>query len=109
MLGAYKATQNRVENGRKKFGYTFLDAAYESEKGGRSLNKPLGTVTTVNKHSLVRGDYMRPLSVQEIARAQSFSDNYVWPEQKTIAYSLIGNAVPALGGMRTIKALLKAA
>lgn len=104
-----KATRLRVENGRLRYGNMFLDAAYGSEKGGRDLNKPLGTVTTINKHSLVRGDYIRPLSISEVAKAQTFSDDYIWPEQKTISYSLIGNAVPPLGGKRIIQALLKAA
>ncbi len=88
------ATQRRVENGRKLFGHVFLDAAYSGEKGGRSLDKPLGTVTTVNKHSLVIGDKIRPLSISEQARAQTFEEDYIFPKSRTLTKMMIGNAVP---------------
>lgn len=88
------ATQNRVKNGRAEFGSVFLDAAYGSERSGRSIFKPLGTITTVNKHSLVVEDRIRPLSIKELARGQSFPDHYLWPTSKTATKSMIGNAVP---------------
>lgn len=91
-----EATRNRVANGRKRFGEVFLDAAYGSEKGGRSIHKPLGTVTTVNKHSIVMGDKIRPLSIAELAKAQSFPSTYKWPKQRTQTKTMIGNAVPPL-------------
>ncbi|MDW2094053.1 DNA cytosine methyltransferase [Vibrio sp. 1865] len=89
-----EATQNRVMNGRKEHGDIFLDAAYGTEKGGRSINKPLGTVTTNNKHSLVMGDKIRPLSIREQALAQTFPEHYQFPESKTQTKLMIGNAVP---------------
>ncbi len=89
-----EATQRRVRNGRKELGDTFLDAAYGTERSGRSIHKPLGTVTTNNKHSLVMGDKIRPLSIREIAAAQTFPDAYKWPESKTQTKLMIGNAVP---------------
>lgn len=103
------ATQKRVANGRKEFGEVFLDAAYGTEKGGRSLDKPLGTVTTVNKHSLVIGDKIRPLTILEQARAQSFDDSYKWPKSKTLTKMMIGNAVPPVMAEEITKAVLKAA
>jgi DNA (cytosine-5)-methyltransferase 1 len=103
------ATQNRVANGRKKFGDVFLDAAYGSATSGRSLDKPLGTVTTVNKHSLVIGDEMRALTVSEQAAAKTFREDYVWPKPKTISKLMIGNAVPPLMAYEVTKAILKAA
>lgn len=104
-----EALQKRVANGRKEFGDIFLDAAYGTEKGGRSLDKPLGTVTTVNKHSLVIGDKIRPLTVKEQARAQSFDDSYQWPESKTLTKMMIGNAVPPVMAREITKAVLLAA
>jgi DNA (cytosine-5)-methyltransferase 1 len=103
------ATQNRVKNGRLKYGEIFLDAAYGSERGGRSLDKPLGTVTTVNKHSLVYGEYIRPLTIREQAAAQSFRSDYVWPTSKTLTKSMIGNAVPPKMAEIITKAVLQAA
>lgn len=103
-----KATQNRIINGRKKFGDVFLDAAYGNEKGGRDINKPIGTITTINKHSLVMGDYIRSLTVRELAAAQSFSSEYILPEGRTIAKELIGNAVPPLMAERFTRAVISA-
>jgi DNA (cytosine-5)-methyltransferase 1 len=103
------STQNRVKNGRKRFGEIFLDAAYGSEVGGRSIDKPLGTVTTVNKHSLVIGDKIRPLSLKEQIAAQTFPDNYHWPKLKTLAKEMNGNAVPPMLVEHFTKAVLRAA
>jgi DNA (cytosine-5)-methyltransferase 1 len=102
-------TRDRVKNGRAKFGEIFLDAQYGSAKSGRSLNDPLGTVTTVNKHSLVIGDKIRPLTVTELAKAQTFPETYVWPTGSTITKELIGNAVPPLMSYEYTKAILAAA
>lgn len=104
-----EATRRRVKNGQKQFGDIFLDAAYGTEKGGRSLDKPLGTVTTVNKHSLVIGNMIRALTVKELALAQTFPSSYQWPKQKTITKKMIGNAVPPLMAKQITKALLKSA
>lgn len=103
------ATQNRVTNGRKQFGNVFLDAAYGSAKSGRSLDKPLGTVTTVNKHSLVIGDDIRALTINEQAAAQTFRKDYVWPKSKTLTKLMIGNAVPPIMAYEVTKSILKAA
>ena len=104
-----KATQLRVANGRKKYGEVFLDASYGSARCGRSLDKPLGTVTTINKHSLVIGDKIRPLSLSELSLAQTFSPNYVWPKGKTLSKAMIGNAVPPLMAKEVTLAFLRAA
>lgn len=86
-------TQNRIKNGRRKFGEIFLEAAYSGEAGGRSLDKPVGTITTVNKHYLVKGDRIRPLTILEQATAQSFPESYIWHKGKVVTKGLIGNAV----------------
>lgn len=104
-----KATQYRVKNGRKDFGGIFLDAAYGSARTGRSLDKPLGTVMTTNKHSLVVGDMIRPISIREQAAAQTFPDDYIWPVSKTLTKLMIGNAVPPLMAKEVSKAVLRAA
>lgn len=103
------ATQNRVKNGRARYGEIFLDAAYGSEIGGRSIDKPLGTVTTVNKHSLVIGDQIRPLSLREQIAAQTFPDSCLWPKNKTLTKLMNGNAVPPLLAENFTRAVLVAA
>lgn len=104
-----EATQRRVRNGRKQFGKVFLDAAYGSERGGRSLDKPIGTITTVNKHSLVYGDFIRPITIEEQAAAQSFPRSYQFPDSKVQAKNLIGNAVPPVMAEKVTRAVIKAA
>ncbi|MDH1472747.1 MULTISPECIES: DNA cytosine methyltransferase [Shewanella] len=103
------ATQKRVTNGRKQFGEVFLDAAYGSARSGRSIDNPIGTITTVNKHSLVIGDLIRPLSIRELAAAQTFDECYQWPASATATKMMIGNAVPPIMAKEVISAVLKAA
>lgn len=79
-----------------------------SAKSGRSIDKPLGTVTTVNKHSLVIEDKIRPLSIREQAAAQTFDDSYLWPDSAMTTKMMIGNAVPPLMAQRVTEAVLKA-
>ncbi|EPH6098187.1 DNA-cytosine methyltransferase [Vibrio vulnificus] len=101
-----EATRNRVKNGRAEFGDIFLDAAYGTERSGRSIHKPLGTVTTNNKHSLVIGDKIRPLSLREIAAAQTFPEGYMFPDSKTQTKLMIGNAVPPLMAKEIIRSVM---
>ncbi|WP_318493475.1 DNA cytosine methyltransferase [Photobacterium leiognathi] len=102
------ATQSRVANSKSVFGEIHLDAAYGSANRGRSLDLPLGTVTCVNKHSLVIGDKIRPLTVGELAAAQSFPPDYKFPKKKTLAKQFIGNAVPPLMAKGVTEAVLRA-
>ena len=100
-------TQMRVRNGRAQYGDVFMDASYGSAISGRSIDAPLGTVMTVNKHYLVMGEYIRPLSIPELADAQTFRSDYIWPESKTMAKEMIGNANPPYMAEMITKALIK--
>lgn len=86
-------TRERVKNGRARYGESFLVAYYGAEKGGRSLDRPLGTVTTVDRYGLVRGDRLRMLTVQEYRAAMGFPADYLLPDNKRTATKLLGNAV----------------
>jgi len=86
-------TQERVANGRARYGDRFLIAMYGNETGGRDLRKPLGTVTTCNKHALVEGNTMRMLNLEEIRKAMGFPADYRLPPEKTKAMKMLGNAV----------------
>jgi DNA (cytosine-5)-methyltransferase 1 len=94
--GRAEATLARIAAGRERFGRRFVMPYYKSGSGltGRSLDRPLGTVTTVDRWALVDGDRMRMLSVEEYRRAMSFPDDYKLPRTKREAVKLLGNAVP---------------
>lgn len=88
------AIRERVERGRINHGRTFL-TQYVTNHPGRSLDMPIATVTTASAHwHLVDGRWMRKLTVRELARAQSFRDSYILPDEISIGTKLVGNAVP---------------
>lgn len=87
-------TRSRVRRGREQFGARFLISYYGNELGGRSLMRPLGTVTTRDRHALVDGDRLRMLSVEECRDAMGFPEGYVLPPRKRDAMMMLGNAVP---------------
>lgn len=94
--GRAQATLDRVEAGRKVFGSDpFLAPFYGSGSGltGRSIDRPLGTVTTRDRWALISGDRMRMLTVDEYRRAMGFADGYVLPRTKAEAIFVLGNAV----------------
>lgn len=89
-----QATRKRITAGRKIHGDRFLIAYYGTERGGRSLAQPLGTVTTVARHGIVEGDRFRMLSVSEIRAAMGFRADYRLPARVKDAHRVLGNAVP---------------
>lgn len=101
-------TRARIEAGRRAHGSRFLVAYYGNEKGGRSVRRPIGTVTTRDRYALVDGDRMRMLNVTEYRRAMGFREDYVLPRSSTLAKHMLGNAVcPPVA--RDVLAELKAA
>lgn len=92
--GRAGSTLARIQEGRRTLGDRFLLAFYGSERGGRSLAKPLGTVTTRDRFALVDGDRMRMLLPDEYRRAQGFPDGYQLPADPKLAVHLLGNANP---------------
>lgn len=87
------STKRKWANGIKDFGQDFLIAYYGSERGGRSINKPIGTVTTKEKFALINGDRMRMLSLSEYKNAMGFPKEYLLPKSKSLALHMLGNAV----------------
>jgi len=86
-------TRDRVAEGRKQHGDRFLIAYYGNEHGGRSLDRPIGTVTTRDRYAVVSGDRMRMLSVDEYRQAMGFPANYRLPANRRVSTHLLGNAV----------------
>lgn len=86
-------TRARVEHGRRQHGDRFLVAYYGSSRGGRSLDRPIGTITTRDRYALVDGKRMRMLTVEEYRDAMGFPPTFVLPSNRRLAKHLIGNAV----------------
>lgn len=88
-----ESTLRQWREGRKVHGDKFLIAYYGSEKKGRSVHKPLGTVTTKERFAFVCGDQMRMLTLGEYRTAMGFPKDYILPASKTKAVHMLGNAV----------------
>lgn len=104
-----KATLERIKAGRKAHGERFLVAYYGNEHGGRSLDRPIGTITTRDRWAVIDGDRMRMLSKDENRKAMGFPDSYILPEQHRSAVFMLGNAVPPPMARDVIQALRRAA
>lgn len=87
-------TQGRLVNARAQHGAEFLVPYYGSETGGRSLDRPIGTLTTVDRYALVRGDRGRMLTVAEALRLSSFPDGYALAGNRRDGVKMVGNSVP---------------
>ena len=86
------ASVARIEAAQARFGETCLVAYYSSEAGGRDLDAPLGTVTTHDRHMVVRGDVARMLSVGELLAAQGFPADYPLTGTHAERVMQVGNA-----------------
>jgi site-specific DNA-cytosine methylase len=61
--------------------------------GWRSLHRPIGTITTRDRHAVIDGERMRMLSVPEARAAMGFPASYVLPDNQRTAMHMLGNAV----------------
>lgn len=109
--GRALATLARVANGRTRFGDRFVMPFYGSGSGttGRSLDRPIGTITTRDRWALVDGDRMRMLTADENLAAMSFPADTKRPDNHRLTVHMAGNAVPPLAGARIIEAVRAAA
>lgn len=107
--GRSPATLSRIQAGRAVHGQRFLTAYYGNERGGRALQRPIGTITTRDRWAVVDGDRMRMLSVDESRRAMAFPDHYRLPSNSKDAMHLLGNAVCPPVARDVIQALKEAA
>lgn len=109
--GWAQATLDRVRNGRKRFGEQFIMPYYGKGSGltGRDINRPIDTITTLDRWALVRDDEMRMLSANEALAAMSFPPGTLRPDNHQLTMHMAGNATPPLAGQRIIEALLEAA
>lgn len=101
--GRAPATLARIRASRERYGDTFLIPYYGSARVGRSLDRPIGTLTTRARYAIVDGDRMRMLTRRETARAMSFRDDYALPDVSKLWNHLLGNAVPPLLGAAVLR------
>lgn len=83
----------RVKRARERHGDRCLISYYGSDLSGRSLNRPVGTITTRDRWAVIDGDRMRMFNVNEVRRAMSFPDSYLLPDSHKLAVHMLGNAV----------------
>lgn len=91
--GRASNTLKRVRAGRAEFGDRFLIAYYGNSMKGRSLSRPIGTITTRDRWAIVDGDRMRMLSRWECRAAMTFPGTYQLPDNHRLAVHLMGNGV----------------
>jgi DNA (cytosine-5)-methyltransferase 1 len=105
--GRAQATLERIAAGRRQFGERFIMPYYGSGSGltGRSLDRPVGTITTKNRWGVVDGDRMRMFTAAESRAAMSFPDDYILTGGVTLDTHLLGNAVPPKFAQKVINAL----
>lgn len=99
-------TRSRIAEGQREHGSDVLIPYYGSETGGRSSDRPIGTLTTVDRYALVRGDRGRMLSVAELKRLSSFPESYALTGTKRDCVKQIGNSVPPLLAQHVVAEVL---
>jgi DNA (cytosine-5)-methyltransferase 1 len=107
--GRAAPTLARVASGRREHGARFLVSYYGSTTGGRSLARPIGTITTRDRWAVIDGDRMRMLSVPEARAAMGFPESYVLPADGKLAMHLLGNAVVPKVAEDTIRQIMAVA
>ncbi|MEJ6002739.1 DNA cytosine methyltransferase [Paucibacter soli] len=93
--GRSPATLARVASGRERFGRRFVMPYYGSGSGktGRSVHRPIGTITTRARWAIVDGDRMRMLNRNETKRIMGFPEEYALPPTLKASTHMLGNAV----------------
>lgn len=93
--GRAAATLRRVAAGRASFGDRFLMPYYGGGSGltGRSLARPVGTITTRDRWGVVDGSRTRMLTKEECRDAMGFPSDYILPAAHRDAVHMLGNAV----------------
>ncbi|ENZ5479352.1 DNA cytosine methyltransferase [Serratia marcescens] len=103
--GRAAATLDRIASGRAQFGDRFLISYYGNTKIGRSLQRPIGTITTRDRWAVIDGERMRILTKEENMLAMSFPADYITPPSHKLTVHMAGNAVPPEAMYQMVKAL----
>ena len=81
---------------------------YGNTKSGRSIDRPIGTITTRDRWAIVDGDKMRMLTAAENLAAMSFPAETRVPDNHRLTVHMAGNAVPPAAGRAIIESVLEA-
>ena len=109
--GRSPRTLERIAAGRRAFGPRFLAPFYGSGSGetGRSLERPIGTLTTRARWAVIDGERMRMVSATEGRELMGFPRGYRLPPNEATAWHLLGNAVCPPQAADLIEAIRRAA
>jgi DNA (cytosine-5)-methyltransferase 1 len=102
-------TRARVAAGRREHGRRFLVAYYGNTRGGRSVTRPIGTLTTRDRYAFIEDDRLRMLTVSECRAGMGFPETYRLPQNQKLAKHLLGNAICPLVGTDLLNAIKTAA
>lgn len=104
-------TLARIAAGRRQHGAQFVAPYYGSGSGetGRSLHRPIGTLTTRARWAVIDGDRMRMVRAVEGRALMGFPHTYRLPANEATAWHLIGNAVGPIQAADVINAVKAAA
>lgn len=93
--GRSPATLARIAAGRAAHGDRFLAPYYGSGSGetGRSIHRPIGTLTTRARWAVIDGGHMRMVRAVEGLELMGLPTNTALPANEATAWHLIGNAV----------------
>jgi DNA (cytosine-5)-methyltransferase 1 len=88
-------TRARIAAGRRWHGARFVAPYYGSGSGktGRSMDRPIGTLTTRARWAVVDGNRMRMVLASEGRALMGFPVTYRLPASEAAAWHLLGNAV----------------
>lgn len=100
-------TLARVAAGRRQHGARFVAPYYGSGSGetGRCVTRPIGTITTRDRWSVIDGDRMRMVSTDEARGFMGFPVGYLLPAVHHEAMHMLGNAVAPAVAADIINAL----
>ena len=102
----------RIAKARRKIPKGPFLTQHTTGHPGRSLARPIGTITTKHQWAIVKrsrhGDVMRMLNGREHALAQTFRPDFMIPDEVSHAVRLVGNAVPPKLGSVVIRSVLEA-
>lgn len=106
------ATRARVARGRRDLGTDRFVMPYNGSGSGltgRSLARPIGTITAADRWAVVDGDQMRMLSIPELRAAMGFPADYRLPAARCHATKLLGNAIVPVVAESAVRACMEAA
>lgn len=110
--GRSAATLARVARGRRELGVERFVMPYNGSGSGltgRSLARPLGTVTAADRWAVVDGGRMRMLRVEELRACMGFPERYQLPTSRADATKMLGNAVVPAVAASAVRAVMEAA